>query len=404
MANMSPPRRQSYDLGNGVIYTLSPSPQKAAGDSRSARFAVVASGSRPKNAPPMENLGPEEMLDLGDAEAGSDGDLSSLVDQIESLGVPDAPANIETLLDANTAGSSSLAGASNEGTAKQPADDDRSDQMSLSERARQLKGKDVVPAPEQPRTSTEAIPLVAPPAEMEKSVEKGVEKGAVALMERLRKLKAKTASYVSGLVSDGPRFVVSSVRSVEDGSANPPSLALPMGSFDEVRSARIIRGDLADLHELLRDTTSDGLETAETLRKLMAAWATAYPSPLPADLESLMARMEALAQRLEHGSTFEEGILGKEEADARSHLQRLDAACSEVAAEFEPVEGGRAELVNHSQRATSMREKQASKIAEYELKVKEYAQKVTAAQKREEELQRLEGLALENLDAFDKDV
>ncbi|CAN6307506.1 unnamed protein product [Urochloa humidicola] len=399
MANMSPPRRQSYDLGNGVIYTLSPSPQKAAGDSRSARFAVVASGSRPKNAPPMENLGPEEMLDLGDAEAGSDGDLS-----IESLGVPDAPANIETLLDANTAGSSSLAGASNEGTAKQPADDDRSDQMSLSERARQLKGKDVVPAPEQPRTSTEAIPLVAPPAEMEKSVEKGVEKGAVALMERLRKLKAKTASYVSGLVSDGPRFVVSSVRSVEDGSANPPSLALPMGSFDEVRSARIIRGDLADLHELLRDTTSDGLETAETLRKLMAAWATAYPSPLPADLESLMARMEALAQRLEHGSTFEEGILGKEEADARSHLQRLDAACSEVAAEFEPVEGGRAELVNHSQRATSMREKQASKIAEYELKVKEYAQKVTAAQKREEELQRLEGLALENLDAFDKDV
>jgi hypothetical protein len=67
----------------------------------------------------------------------------------------------------------------------------------------------------------------------------------------MRKLREKTASYVSKLVSDGPRFMVNSVRSIEDEPVTPPSLILPLGTLEEERSTTIVGSDLACLHRLL---------------------------------------------------------------------------------------------------------------------------------------------------------
>lgn len=50
-----------------------------------------------------------------------------------------------------------------------------------------------------------------------------------------------------------------------------------------------------------------------------------YESPLTADLELLTTRLGTLAQRLEHGATLEEVTLDKDEKDALSHLQPVDA-------------------------------------------------------------------------------
>jgi hypothetical protein len=86
----------------------------------------------------------------------------------------------------------------------------------------------------------------------------------------------------------------------------------------------------------------------------MGYWDSMYESPLTADLELLTTRLGTLAQRLEHGATLEEVTLDKDEKDARSHLQRVDAACSEVAAEFTLIQGDRMELVNHRRKATSL--------------------------------------------------
>jgi hypothetical protein len=67
---------------------------------------------------------------------------------------------------------------------------------------------------------------------------------------------------------------------------------------------------------------------------------------------------------LEHGATFEKATIDKDEEDAHSHLQRVDAACSEVAADFVLVQDGRVELVDHSQKVTSMQEKYAPMVVE----------------------------------------
>ena len=47
--------------------------------------------------------------------------------------------------------------------------------------------------------------------------------GRLALLERKLKLKKKTEAYVSELVSDGPRFIINSVRSLDGEPINPPS-------------------------------------------------------------------------------------------------------------------------------------------------------------------------------------
>ena len=51
----------------------------------------------------------------------------------------------------------------------------------------------------------------------------GAKAGRLALLERALKLKKKTEAYVSKLVSDGPRFIIHSVRSVDGEPINPPS-------------------------------------------------------------------------------------------------------------------------------------------------------------------------------------
>ena len=107
--------------------------------------------------------------------------------------------------------------------------------------------------------------------------------------------------------------------------------------------------------------------------------------------------MGALAQRIENGATFEEATLDKDEQAMRSHLQRIEAACSEIAAEFTLVQGDRTEYVNHRQKAFSLHEKYTAMAAEHEQKMKE-------ARKRAEEIQRVADVASENLTAFDQDL
>ena len=74
---------------------------------------------------------------------------------------------------------------------------------------------------------------------------------------------------------------------------------------------------------------------------------------------------------MENGVTFEEVTLDEDKKDMRSHLQRIEAACSEVAAKFMLVQGNRMEFVNHKQKETSLHEKYASMAVEYEQKMKE---------------------------------
>jgi hypothetical protein len=235
-------------------------------------------------------------------------------------------------------------------------------------------------------------------------VEKGMEKGAFVLLERMRKLREKTASYVSKLVSDGPRFMVSSVRSVEDESVTPPSLILPLGTLEEECSATIVGSDLACLHRLLQETPFNKAKVLEMIKLLMGHWGKMYSPTLPTDLELLTTHLGALAQRLDNGATFEEVTLSQDEESTRTHLRRLEDACSEVDAEFASVKGSRAELMEYHRKAVSSREKQDLKVTEYKTKVMEYEEKVKTAQKRGEELRRLASLAAGNIGAFDRDV
>ena len=259
------------------------------------------------------------------------------------------------------------------------ADDD--DRLPLSERAKKLKGK----GEEQAEGSKDPISL----PEKEKHVGAGGKAGKFALLERALKLKKKTEAYVSELVSCRPRFAVDSVRSVDSESIDPPSLVLPKGTLEEERSAYIIRTDLARLFRLLKKEPFDGVKVVRMLKLLMGQWASMY--------ELLTTRLGALAQRIENGATFEEATLDKDEQAMRSHLQRIEAACSEIAAEFTLVQGDRTEYVNHRQKAFSLHEKYTAMAAEHEQKMKE-------ARKRAEEIQRVADVASENLTAFDQDL
>ena len=267
------------------------------------------------------------------------------------------------------------------------ADDD--DRLPLFERAKKLKGKGA----EQAEATKDPISL----PEKEKHVGAGAKAGKLALLERALKLKKKTEAYVSELVSCGPRFAVDSVRSVDSEPIDPPSLVLPKGTLEEERSAYIIRTDLARLFRLLKKEPFDGVKVVRMLKLLMGQWASMYESPLPADLELLTTSLGALAQRIENGATFEEATLDKDEQAMRSHLQRIEAACSEIAAEFTLVQGVRTEYVNHRQKAFFLHEKYTAMAAEHEQKMKE-------ARKRAEEIQRVADVASDNLTAFDQDL
>jgi len=93
---------------------------------------------------------------------------------------------------------------------------------------------------------------------LEKEV--GAKTGRLALLERSLKLKKKMEAYIFGLVSDGPRFVINSVRSVDGEPMNPPSLVLPMTALEEERSAYINLADLAHLLRLLKEVPLDGVK------------------------------------------------------------------------------------------------------------------------------------------------
>jgi hypothetical protein len=100
----------------------------------------------------------------------------------------------------------------------------------------------------------------------------GAETGVLALLERARNLKRKTEAYVTELVSDGPRFVIDSVRSVDDEHVNSPSLVLLIGTLEEEQSAYIIHADLARLLGLLKKTPLDGAKVVQMLKN--SSWAT----------------------------------------------------------------------------------------------------------------------------------
>jgi len=91
-----------------------------------------------------------------------------------------------------------------------------------------------------------------------------------------------------------------------------------------------------------------------------------YESPLPADLELLTTRLGILAQHLENGTTFDVVTLDKDEKDMLSHLYRIEATCSKMAAEYTLVQGHWIVLVNHGQKRTSLHERFASMATENE--------------------------------------
>ena len=99
--------------------------------------------------------------------------------------------------------------------------------------------------------------------------EVGAKTGRLALLERSLKLKKKMEACVFGLVSDGPRFVINSVHSVDGEPMNPPSLVLPMRALEEEWSAYIIHADLARLFRLLTKVPLDGIKVVHMLKLLM---------------------------------------------------------------------------------------------------------------------------------------
>lgn len=108
----------------------------------------------------------------------------------------------------------------------------------------------------------------------------GAETGVLALLiERARNLKRKTdEAYVTELVSDGPRFVIDSVRSVDAEHVNSPSLVLLIGTLEEEQSASIIHADLARLLGLLKKTPLDGAKVVQMLKNSSLATGLACTS------------------------------------------------------------------------------------------------------------------------------
>jgi hypothetical protein len=88
----------------------------------------------------------------------------------------------------------------------------------------------------------------------------------------MRKLRERTVPYVSKLVSYDPRFMVSSVHSIEDEPVTPPSLILPLGALEEECSANIVSSNLACLHRLLQETPFNKAKVLEMIKLLMGHW------------------------------------------------------------------------------------------------------------------------------------
>ena len=78
-----------------------------------------------------------------------------------------------------------------------------------------------------------------------------MEKGVLALMGWVQKLKEKTGAYISQFISHGSQFKFDSAWSVVDRHT-PPSLALPIETLEEEHSLDIVHADLARLLRLLK--------------------------------------------------------------------------------------------------------------------------------------------------------
>lgn len=83
-----------------------------------------------------------------------------------------------------------------------------------------------------------------------------VAKGALALMDRVDKLKEKTGAYSSQFISDGSQSRFDSVWPVVDG-LTPPSLTLPMETLEEECSSDIVHANLTRLQRSLKKTPLD---------------------------------------------------------------------------------------------------------------------------------------------------
>jgi len=83
-----------------------------------------------------------------------------------------------------------------------------------------------------------------------------VEKGVLALMGQVQKLKEKAIAYISQFITHGSQFKFDSAWSLMD-KLTPPSLALPIETLEEERSLDIVHTDLARLLHLLKKTPLD---------------------------------------------------------------------------------------------------------------------------------------------------
>jgi hypothetical protein len=170
------------------------------------------------------------------------------------------------------------------------------DHLLLLKRSKHQKGK-CAPQPSEPANE--------PESKTSFQEESGVEKGAIALMDRVQKLKEKTGAYISQFISDGSQFKFELARPVVD-RLTPPSLALPTETLEEERSSDIVHAGLARLQRLLKRTSLDHARIVKHVKLLEVEWPKLYASPQPADLEQLVSRLQALVQRLEGGLSSED--------------------------------------------------------------------------------------------------
>lgn len=144
---------------------------------------------------------------------------------------------------------------------------------------------------------------------------------------------------------------------------------------------------LKDIQQELRQGLTNTEDLVVVLNKASSTWASAYPEPRPAGLDTLISRVKALATRLKSSSSAQEPL--------RSFLQRADAAYTEAVADLKTVEGNRVEVENRLQSIASQRSHWAAQVAELE-------EKLEAARKRQGELQNFEETASFRLHMYDQ--
>jgi len=143
------------------------------------------------------------------------------------------------------------------------------DHLPLLERLKDHKGKGVL----QPSEPTKELERKTSPRE-----ESVVEKGILALMGRVQKLKEKTSAYISQFISDGSQFKSDSARPVVD-RLTPPSLPLPTETLGKEHSLDKVYADLAHLQCLLKKNPLDNASIVAQVKFLVAEWPKLYTSP-----------------------------------------------------------------------------------------------------------------------------